>query len=97
MTDAGTVVTESALNIAFETKDLKAPAGAPFQIEFDNKDAGIPHNIAIKDASGSDVFTGEIFPGVAVKTYDIPALPAGAYTFVCTVHANMTGTITAGS
>jgi len=94
---SGTVVTESALNIAFETKDLKAPAGAPFQIEFDNKDAGIPHNIAIKDASGSDVFTGEIFPGVAVKTYDIPALPAGSYTFVCTVHPNMTGTIAAGS
>ena len=43
------------------------------------------------------MFTGPIFPGVATKTYDVPALAAGAYTFVCTVHANMTGTITAGS
>ena len=92
---SGTVVKESALNIAFEVKDLKAPAGAPFQIEFENKDAGIPHNIDIKDASGGDVFKGEIFPGVATKTYDVPALPAGTYNFTCTVHPNMTGTITA--
>ena len=27
-------------------------------------------------------------PGVATKTYDVPALPAGTYTFVCTVHPN---------
>jgi mono/diheme cytochrome c family protein/plastocyanin len=94
---SGTVVKESALNIAFEVKELTVPADAPFQIEFENKDAGIPHNIAIKDASGGDLFVGEIFPGVETRTYDIPPLPAGTYTFVCTVHPNMTGTITAGS
>ena len=33
--------------------------------------------------------------GSAVKTYDVGALPAGAYSFVCTVHPNMTGTLTA--
>jgi plastocyanin len=27
--------------------------------------------------------------------YDVPALPAGSYTFACTVHPNMTGSITA--
>ena len=94
---SGTVVTESALNIAFEVKDLQAPADAAFQIEFENKDAGIPHNIDIKDASGGSVYVGEIFPGVATKTYDIPALAAGTYSYICTVHPNMTGTITAGS
>ena len=30
----------------------------------------------------------------ATKVYDVPALPAGAYTFVCTVHPTMTGTAT---
>jgi plastocyanin len=93
---AATVVKEAALNIAFVNKDLKAPADIAFKLEFDNQDAGIPHNIAIKDASGAEVFKGEIFNGAAVKTYDVPALKAGDYTFVCTVHPNMTGTLKVG-
>ena len=92
----GTVVKEAALNIAFVNKDLTAPADAAFKLEFDNQDAGVPHNIAIKDASGAEVFKGEIFNGAAVKTYDVPALAAGDYAFVCTVHPNMTGTLKVG-
>ena len=37
---------------------------------------------------------GEIFNGAATKTYQVPALGAGTYTFVCSVHPNMTGTLT---
>jgi plastocyanin len=92
----GTVVREIASGIQFVNKDLSAPADTPFQIEFDNKDVGTPHNIEIKDASGAVVFKGEIFAGPAVKTYDVPALPAGTYPFVCTVHPNMIGTLTVG-
>ena len=44
---------------------------------------------------GPAVWTGEIFNGVETRTYDVPALPAGTYGFVCTVHPNMTGTLTA--
>ncbi len=93
---SGTVVKESALNIAFENGSLSAPADAAFQIEFENKDAGIPHNIAIKDPSGTEVFKGDIVTGPTTVTYDVPALPAGTYTFICTVHPNMTGTLTVG-
>ncbi len=92
----GSVVKEAALNIAYVNKDLTAPADVPFKLEFDNQDAGIPHNIDIKDASGADVFKGETFNGAAVKVYDVPALKAGAYTFVCLVHPNMTGTLKVG-
>ena len=92
----GVVVKEIALGIQFVNKDLSAPADTPFQIEFDNQDAGTPHNIEIKDASGQTVFKGEIFNGVEVRTYDIPALPAGTYPFICTVHPNMIGTLTVG-
>jgi plastocyanin/mono/diheme cytochrome c family protein len=83
-----------ALNIAYDVSELEATAGQPFAIEFDNQDAGIPHNVAIKDASGANVFTGDIFNGVETRTYQVPALPAGTYTFYCTVHPNMTGTLT---
>ncbi len=90
------MIKEIALGIQFVNKDLSAPADTPFQIEFDNQDANIPHNIEIKDASGQTVFKGEIFNGVEVRTYDIPALPAGTYPFICTVHPNMIGTLTVG-
>jgi plastocyanin len=93
---AAGVVKEAANQIAYVNKDLAAPAGAAFKLEFDNQDAGIPHNIAIKDASGTEVFKGAIFNGAAVQTYEVPALTAGDYTFVCSVHPNMTGTLKVG-
>lgn len=91
---AGAVLKIAALNIAFDTATLAAPADQAFQIEFANNDAGIPHNVEIKDAGGASVFMGEIFNGVETRTYDVPALPAGTYGFICTVHPNMTGTLT---
>lgn len=85
-----------AKDIAFDKNALTAPANTPFQIQFDNQDAQIPHNVAIHQGSptGAEVFKGEIFPGPAQKTYEVPALQAGAYGFVCTVHPNMSGTLT---
>jgi plastocyanin len=93
---AETVLQLAAANIAYDQTDLAAPAGVPFQIAFTNNDAGIPHNVSIHQGSptGTEVFKGAIFTGVATQTYDVPALPAGTYSFVCSVHPNMTGTLT---
>lgn len=90
-------VTISAKAVAFEQADVKVPAGEAFKIEFANKDPGTPHNIVIHkgDASGEVVFQGETFNGDATQTYDVPALDAGGYTFVCTIHPTMVGTMTA--
>lgn len=85
----------SAENIAFLESAVDAPADTPFTIAFDNRE-NVPHNVAIRDGSGAEVFNGEIFNGPAVRVYDVPALPAGSYTFICSVHPNMTGTLTAG-
>ena len=88
----------SATGLAFEQSEVNVPAGEPFKIDFANNDAGTPHNIAIhrESATGEEVFKGEIFNGVETRTYDVPALDAGAYAFVCTVHPTMVGTMTAG-
>jgi plastocyanin len=89
-----TTVQVKAQNIAFDTQQIQAPAGQPFNIEFDNQDQGTPHNIAIRDASGADVFKGTIVTGPQKTTYQVPALTAGTpYTFLCEVHPNMTGTV----
>lgn len=87
----------SAVGIAFEQAEVNVPAGEPFQIEFANNDPGIPHNVAIhrESSTGEEVFKGEIFNGVETRTYDVPAIDAGAYAFVCTVHPSMVGTLTA--
>jgi plastocyanin/mono/diheme cytochrome c family protein len=90
----GTAITIKALNIAFDPTELTAPAGQAFTLNFDNEDAGIPHNVNILDASGGSAFKGEIFSGVATQAYNVPALAAGDYKFLCDVHPNMTGTIT---
>ena len=84
-----------ALNIAFDTPTIQAPAGQAFAIEFDNQDQGIPHNIEIKDPSGASVFKGDLVTGPAKTTYQVAALTKGvAYTFMCDVHPTMTGTVT---
>jgi len=87
------VVDVAAENIAFTPTELSVGANEAFQIRFDNKDAGIPHNVAIKDAAGAMVFTGDIFPGVEIRPYDVQPLAAGTYQFVCSVHPNMVGTL----
>jgi len=89
-----TTVKVVASGIAFTTPDITAPADKAFVIAFDNQDAGTPHNIQIKDSTGAVVFTGETFNGVATRQYQVPALKAGTYPFVCTIHPGMTGTLT---
>ena len=91
---AGTVVRVSAQNIAFDPTELSVPADTAFQIVFTNNEV-LPHNVEIKDAAGTSLFQGEVFSGPATRTYDAPPLAAGTYQFVCTVHPNMVGTLTA--
>jgi plastocyanin len=87
----GPVVEISAAGIAFEQAKVSAPAGQAFQISFNNKDAGVPHNVKITDSNGNEVFKGDIFSGADTRTYSVPALSAGTYKFACSVHANMVG------
>ncbi len=86
----------AASGVQFDTASLEAPAGSTFQINFDNQDNGIPHDVDILDAAGTKVFDGEIITGPAQVTYQVPALEPGEYQFICSVHPNMTGTLTVG-
>ncbi len=94
----GTSITIVAQNIAFAQTTFTVPAGRPFTIVFDNRDAGVQHNVQIfdnPDYSGTPVFKGDLVTGPATTTYQVPALEAGTYPFDCVVHPNMQGSIEA--
>ena len=83
----------------FSTNVLSVEQQTPIDLEFDNQDGGVGHNVQIfngSDASGAPVFTGAIVTGPTKTVYHVPALAGGEYFFHCEVHpATMTGTITA--
>ena len=87
-------VTIHAQGIAYVETSFTAPAGKPFTIAFAHEDQGTPHNVELKDSSGGVAYKGEVFSGVETRVYDVPALPAGTYPYVCSIHSNMTGTAT---
>jgi len=94
------VIALSAADIAFDRTSLTVPAGEPFAIDFDNRDAGIQHNVQIfdnPDFAGSPLFPGDpLITGPDRVTYDVNPLEAGTYYFNCVVHpAQMQGTIEA--
>ncbi|HET8786551.1 MAG TPA: cytochrome c oxidase subunit II, partial [Candidatus Limnocylindrales bacterium] len=79
---------------SFEQSSLETAAGQAFTIHFTNKEAGVPHNVAIRDSAGDVLAKTEIATGPADASVSVPALGAGTYTFFCQVHPNMQGTLT---
>jgi len=90
-------VTVVAEGIAFtDGQCIEAPADEPFTIVFDNRDAGVQHNVQVFEGpqvAGSPTFSGELVTGPAQVEYEIPALDAGEYAYNCLVHPNMVGSI----
>jgi hypothetical protein len=80
---------------AFNTNCLVGPANEPFQINFQNDNAGVLHNVTVLPEAGAaePIVREAPFPGVAEFTYEVPALDAGDYYFQCDVHLNMNGTL----
>jgi hypothetical protein len=89
----------SAAGVQFDTACLVAPAGQDFEIDFDNKDAGVPHNVAVSTdpAYAEFLFTGDLITGPETIVYDVTKssgpLDAATYYFRCDVHPAMAGTL----
>jgi plastocyanin len=94
--DSKTVVKVVAARVRWVPTTLAAPAGQVWHVRIENQD-GPPehHNFVV--ASGK-TFPERIYQSPNFNkgtfTFDVPALPAGNYLFICTVHADvMTGTL----
>ncbi len=87
-----------AQNIAYDRTEIAVPACAEVVINFENRDAGIPHNFALYTDSQAKTafFRGEIITGDSSiqYTFTAPCTP-GDYYFRCDPHPNqMFGTLT---
>jgi plastocyanin len=90
--------TITAQGLAFSTAEIALPPDAPSTIHFENKDAGVSHDIAIYTDSSlsTNLFRGQIITGPASIDYSILALKPGTYYFHCDVHPTMHGSVTVG-
>jgi cytochrome c oxidase subunit 2 len=92
------VLKVAAKDIAYDTHALEAPANGPIVIDFTNNDpSSITHDVDIKSADGTVVSNEDPIPGGSEKQYQVQPLPAGTYTYFCSVHpgvAAMEGTLT---
>jgi hypothetical protein len=95
--DEPLVLEVHAKNSQFDTTQLEGPRHCePFTIALTNDDRVWEHNVTIElmDVEGTVLFAGGLVTAPETVTYDVPALPAGEYRFVCSVHSDfMRGTI----
>jgi plastocyanin len=87
-----------ARDIAYDKKTLEVPADTAFVIDFSNQDAAsVSHDVDIRQSDGTTVVQDQAFiPGGEETQYGYDPLPAGTYTFICSIHPvpAMTGTLT---
>jgi len=83
----GTTIAIIGENSLFDKKELTAAPGR-VTFEFDNRDAGVVHNLNIyrgKDATGESVGATELAAGPVKQTLTLE-LTAGEYYFQCDAH-----------
>ncbi|HUF58854.1 MAG TPA: cupredoxin domain-containing protein [Actinomycetota bacterium] len=90
---------EGAAADGFSTDALSVKPEVPIDLEFDNQDPRVGHNVQIFDGpddAAPVLFDGAIITGPAKTTYAVEPLSEGDYFFNCRIHpTTMTGTITA--
>jgi len=92
--DCETTIEIKANASAFDLDSFEVPADADFCIAFENQE-NVPHNVAIYDGD-EPLFEGEFLNEAGSITYQVPALAAGDYRFICQAHpTTMVGDVTA--
>ncbi len=90
----GIIITAAsgAASAGFSETSVEAPTDELFTLCFDNKDSGVPHNLAVLDAEGgTSISASSVAPGPVLQVLEVPAQPVGELYFQCDVHPNMNG------
>ena len=84
----------AACDLLFDRPELTIAADTPTTLRFENRVA-IPHNVTIHEGDATSVgverWRGALLEGPASVVYELPALPAGRYAFLCSIHPTMAG------
>jgi plastocyanin len=88
----GATATLEAVNIQFEPDTLTLPAGQPLRIVLDNRDAGVPHDVHVFQGD-TDIATSPVVTGPGQTEVRFGPLAPDRYTFQCTIHPDMIGTV----
>ncbi|MBF8289701.1 MAG: cytochrome c oxidase subunit 2 [Chloroflexi bacterium] len=80
---SGTVLNVTAEGVKFDTAALEVPAPP-----------GITHDVDIRDGGGAVLAAKDTIDGGTSTNYSYEPMQAGTYTFFCSIHSNMTGTLT---
>jgi len=85
----------AAQNVSFERDTITLAANTDVEIQFDNNDRGVQHNITILGQNPAQaIFRGQLVTGVATVTYTFHSPAAGEYRFQCDIHpTQMKGTV----
>lgn len=81
-----------AEDIAFDPDEVTVPAGEPVTIVIDNRDEGVNHNVHVEGAPAPNKTPLEQGPSQQALTV---TLDPGEYEYVCDIHPDMTGSMTA--
>ena len=79
--------TITAKNIAFSPTSVTVKSGAQVTITLNNQDSLVPHNIYVVGVKANDC------TGPCTTTVSFAAPAPGNYTYQCTIHPSMTGTL----
>jgi plastocyanin len=96
--DPTTELQITAQGTAWNTPFLSAIAGQPLTITVQNNDEGTAHNWHLTEGAepgGDDVAATELENGVVTQTLDFGPLVVGDYYYLCDVHPQMEGVLTA--
>jgi glucose/arabinose dehydrogenase/plastocyanin len=87
-----TIGTDTGSALEFDPATVTAPAGSTVQVTFENRSKGVPHNLTFGEPINEATAT-IVDPG-ASEELEFTAPEPGDYTYVCTLHPGMEGTLT---
>ncbi|HSK93821.1 MAG TPA: PQQ-dependent sugar dehydrogenase [Candidatus Angelobacter sp.] len=86
-----TVGTDTGTANEFDPLEVTVPAGATVRLTFENRSTSVPHNLTFGEPINAATAV-TVAPGES-ETIEFTAPEAGEYTFVCTLHPGMDGTL----